>query len=213
MIRFIIVCSAATAIAFGSGSAWIYGKSVLGQILMELAWQKSLASETIEKAWPWADTWPVAKLVVEKTGSSLIVLEGVSGEALAFGPGRISETSASATAGTFAIGGHRDSHLAFLEHLNPGDGLLLQTLDGSITRFEVDNHFVADSLSDTLTVSTELHALILITCFPFNALQTGGSKRYVVVAYPAKAESNRYTFAGNADSIGFTASYSEPVEL
>lgn len=185
MSKLIIICSAAMAITFGSSSMWLYSKSILGQVLLELAWQKTLITDDAVKAWPWADTWPVAKLKVDNTGASLIVLEGVSGEALAFGPGRIAGLSSTAEAGTYAIGGHRDSHLAFLEHINNGDTLSLQTRDGAESRFTVTEQFVADSATESMVVNEHLHALVLITCYPFNALQTGGDLRYVVVAHAA----------------------------
>lgn len=167
---------------------WLHVKANLGQLLLENAWQHTLQTQQVHKAWSWADTWPVAKLTVPSSGQSpsqsLIVLEGTSGEAMAFGPGRVSGLSRTARQGVFAIGGHRDSHLQFLEHIEIGTKLHLQTPDGAEQLFEVSESFVADSASDDLLIAKNQHALVLITCYPFNALQTGGSKRYVVIATP-----------------------------
>lgn len=176
-------CLALAAIT-GSGSLWLQFKSAVGQVLLDEAWARASVSGSAEKAWPWADTWPVARLELPDKGASLVVLEGVTGEAMAFGPGRIPQSSATALNGTFAIGGHRDSHLAFLEHIEHGDNFNLQTLDGASTQFEVVDRFVANSQTDPFLLPKELHALVLITCYPFNALQTGGPLRYVVVAVP-----------------------------
>lgn len=166
---------------------WIQAKAWLGQHLLNRAWQAALHTEEINKPWPWSDTWPVAQLHIPKLDETLIVLEGVSGEAMAFGPGRISELSNSAKSGVFAVGGHRDSHLQFAQHLKAGDSLRLNTVDQAITTYQVTKTFVADSSANQLQVDSQQHALVLITCFPFNATQTGGDLRFVVVAEAVSA--------------------------
>jgi len=162
----------------------MHSKSILGQILLERAWQQAVTTGDTTKAWPWADTWPVAKLQIQSTGRSLVILEGVSGEAMAFGPGRIIGSSSSAASGTYVVGGHRDSHLAFLEHINNDDLLELQTIDGESMLYKVVQQTVANQDEASLTVNPEVHGLILITCYPFNAFQTGGPLRYIVMAEP-----------------------------
>lgn len=181
-----IICFVAItlAVVFGTSSLWMKAKSVAGQAMLEHAWQRSVGTGVKAKAWPWADTWPVAKLKVRNGGPSLVVLQGVSGEAMAFGPGLVSTSSATAAKGTMVIGGHRDSHLAFMKNLNTNDVLQVTSLDGHSQDYQVTDLFVANSDQQSLTVQHETHALVLITCYPFNALQTGGPLRYVVVATP-----------------------------
>ncbi len=180
------VCSLAIALAviFGAGSFWMKAKSVVGQVMLEHAWQRSLGTGLKTKAWPWVDTWPVAKLSVRNGGPSLVVLAGISGEAMAFGPGLVTASSATAAEGTMVIGGHRDSHLAFMKDLNTNDVVEVTTVDGHSQDYLVSNLYVADSEQESLMVRTDSHALVLVTCYPFNALQTGGPLRYVVVATP-----------------------------
>ena len=74
----------------GSG-AWIYVKARLAQVLLQRAWAGTLAVQYQYdvKPWPWADTWPVARLVVPSLGIDQIVIEGAHGRTLAFGPGRV----------------------------------------------------------------------------------------------------------------------------
>lgn len=181
-----LIAAICFTVAIGSGTAafWIHIKSVIGQVLLAQAWQNTVATGGIKRAWPWADTWPVAQLVLPDSNQSLIVLEGVSGEAMAFGPGRVPESSATAAAGTYVIGGHRDSHLKFLQHVGIGDSLALQTADGAKTDYKVSEWFIANAESGPLNLPKDLHALVLITCYPFHALQTGGPLRYVVIAVP-----------------------------
>ena len=76
----------------GEGS-WIYAKARLAQVLLRRAWSRTLAGERDVRPWPWADTWPVAKLTVPSMHIDLIVLNGAYGRTLAFGPG-YSESSA-----------------------------------------------------------------------------------------------------------------------
>ena len=155
MNRIIFLCSTAIALCSFSGSLWLHSKSILGQFLLERAWQQALTTGHQSKAWPWADTWPVAKLRWQDADLSLVVLEGVSGEAMAFGPGRISASSNTAASGTFAIGGHRDSHLAFLEHVESDDILDLQSIDGQRTSYKVVDAFVADSIFESCLESND----------------------------------------------------------
>src|SRR5215831_17387222 len=101
--------------------AWIQAKAVLAQVLIARAWSRTLAGETQVRPWPWADTWPVAHLSVPRLGIDRYVLEGADGSAMAFGPGHAGGTARPGTAGNSVIGGHRDTHLAFLREVKPGD--------------------------------------------------------------------------------------------
>ena len=47
----------------GEGS-WLYVKAGLAQYLLQRAWSRTTAGETAAKPWPWADTYPVARLTV-----------------------------------------------------------------------------------------------------------------------------------------------------
>src|SRR5207248_2826247 len=76
------------AALFGHG-AYIYAKAGLAQVLLRRAWERTLAGERDVKPWPWADTWPVARLTIPKAGTDSIVLAGASGRTLAFGPGHL----------------------------------------------------------------------------------------------------------------------------
>ena len=61
----------ATVLAVG---LWIPFKALVAQELLELAWAESQARQQETRPWPWADTWPVARLMVPETGQSLICL-------------------------------------------------------------------------------------------------------------------------------------------
>jgi sortase A len=83
-----------------SQGLWIHAKALLAQVLLERAFAQTLASGQDVKPWSWADTWPVARLEFPRLGRTTIVLNGSSGQALAFGPGHVEGTPAPGERGT-----------------------------------------------------------------------------------------------------------------
>jgi len=166
---------------FGEG-AYIHLKAQVAQVLLERAWQRTLAGETAVKPWPWADTWPVARLIVPAQRADLLVLSGASGRSIAFGPGHVDGTPMPGAAGNSVIGGHRDTHLAFLRHVKRGDTLSVERADGKRTDYRVTELDVLDKRETWVTRNEGPSRLTLITCWPFDALRAGGPQRYVVIA-------------------------------
>ena len=80
--------------------AFIYGKAWLAQLLLEDAWRRTeVGASGPVRPWPWADTWPVARLEVPRLGIDEIVLAGGSGRTLAFAPGHVDGTAAPGSRG------------------------------------------------------------------------------------------------------------------
>jgi sortase A len=173
--------AAAGAFELGHG-AWIYLKAQLAQVLIGRAWQRGLAGEAMPKPWPWADTFPVARLEAPAQEVTLYVLSGSSGRTLAFGPGHEAGTPAPGAPGNSVIGGHRDTHLAFLQHLKRGDLLRIQRPDGGWADYRVSDLDVLDRRETWVLRNDGRTRLTLITCWPFDALVAGGPERYVVIA-------------------------------
>lgn len=170
------------SIASGTQAGWIYGKAVVAQVLLENAWRKSLIDNQPHKPWSWADIHTVARLDIVDTNKSFIVLSDASGEAMAFGPGLVGGDTLKAKQNTIAIGGHRDTHLSFLEHLPVGAHINMQNAEGVFLRYELVDKTVVDSRSQSIKISRKYPGLVLITCYPFNARQTGGPYRLVAKA-------------------------------
>ena len=164
----------------GSG-AYIHAKAWLAQRLIASAWTRTLEGERKVKPWPWADTWPIARLRVIGTDVDLYVLADASGRSLAFGPGHLSGTAALGEGNT-VIAGHRDTHFAFLRDLRPGDELTIQDADGKDRHFQVDETHVFDSRSESLQFGGTAATVTLLTCYPFGAIAPGGPLRYAAVA-------------------------------
>ena len=162
--------------------AYIPAKAWLAQELMQRAWQRTSNGDDRKVPWPWADTWPVAKLIARSGDVDLIVLAGGSGRTLAFGPGHLSASVLPGETGNAVIAGHRDTHFNFLRYLKPGETILVENADGRRHVFQVVGMDVVDSSRGSLVLDTETPMLSLVTCYPFNAADAGGPLRFVVTA-------------------------------
>lgn len=160
-------------------------KAMVAQHLLQRAWSETVAEGFPVKPWPWADTWPVARLQVERLQVDCIILEGDSGEVLAFGPGHLSQSAKPAAAGNCALVGHRDTNFSFLEDIEKGDILVLQNKEGEKRSYQVVSTFVKD-YRELLLEETVTPWLTLITCYPFRSVNPGGDKRFVVFAKEMK---------------------------
>lgn len=164
------------------GGLYIHLKAQLAQVLLSRAWAATLAGGTQERPWAWADTWPVARLSVPALGIDEIVLAGDSGRTLAFGPGHMSSTPLPGRLGHSILGGHRDTHFAFLQGLQPGMTVTVQRQDGGWQDYLVTGSQVMDYRQARLAPAEGRTALSLVTCYPFDAVIPGGPLRYVVSA-------------------------------
>ena len=163
----------------------IQAKAWLAPRLIERAWNQTLdRGGRPVRPWPWADTWPVARLRAPGHGVDRLVLAGDRGNALAFGPGHALASAPLGSRGVAVIGGHRDTHFAFLEQLHGDDALQLQLPDGRWRKYHVAGSRIANAERETIALSQGREQLLLVTCYPFDALRPGGPLRYVVAAYP-----------------------------
>jgi sortase A len=162
--------------------AYIPAKAWLAQELMQRAWTRTGSGENRATPWPWADTWPVARITARSGEVDLIVLAGASGRTLAFGPGHMSASVMPGEIGNSVIAGHRDTHFQFLKDVQPGELLKVESSTGLRHLYKVVGVDIVDSRNGSLTLDTEAAMLSLVTCYPFDARESGGPLRYVVTA-------------------------------
>lgn len=162
--------------------AYIPAKAWLAQELMQRAWLRVTAGEDRAAPWPWADTWPIARLTVKSRDVDLIVLAGGSGRTLAFGPGHLGASALPGDVGNSVIAGHRDTHFAFLREIETDELIGVESFDGVRHLYKVTGTYIVDSRKGSLQLDTNLSVLTLVTCYPFDALEAGGPLRYVVTA-------------------------------
>lgn len=170
----------------GAGSlgeaARLHAKAWLGQQLIARAWQRLQRGEEAPRPWPWADTWPVARLEVPAHGVDLFVLAGGTGHTLAWGPGHLAGTAPVGAPGNAVVAGHRDTHFAFLRDLRVGDEIRSQDAVGRWRVYRVAQSFVTNERDASVLAESAAPRLTLVTCWPFDALLPGGPGRFVVVA-------------------------------
>ena len=167
-------------ILFGDG-VYIHAKAWLAQVLLERGFERSIATGQPVKPWSWADTWPVARIEVKRIDASAIVLEGTSGQALAFGPGHIQQTVDAGERGTSVYAAHRDTHFRFLRDVVIGDVIDVTRSDGKRFRYRVDSSTIVRFDASGIDPTARDFELVLATCWPFDAV-TSGPERYLLHA-------------------------------
>lgn len=165
-------------------STYLLAKARFAQYLIADAWQATLKDGQQHKPWDWADTHPVAKLSFPALAETSYVLEGANGRNMAFGPARSISAGMPGEHLSTVISAHNDSHFSFLERVQLNDLVEIETTSGHFT-YQVINLQVVDSSRQQVTIKQQ-DELILTTCYPFNALQTGGTMRYQLTTHRVK---------------------------
>ncbi len=163
-------------------SVYIHAKAVLAQVLIKAAWVRAQEGAVDPRPWPWADTHPVARLRVPALDIDLAVLANASGRTMAFGPTHMDRTPLPGEQGVSVLVGHRDTHFNFLKNMARGDTFDIETKQGRVRHFRlVDSRIMHKDELRTPAVKG-LPYVMLVTCYPFDAVIPGGPLRYVVLA-------------------------------
>jgi sortase A len=80
------------------------------------------------------------------------------------------------------ISGHRDTHFKILHDTKIGDLIDVVTTQGEAVNYQVNTIEVVDSRVATINTEQPGQTLVLVTCYPFDAIVAGGPLRYVVTA-------------------------------
>lgn len=174
--RLLLAALCLSGLALMLRGAMIPAKAWAAQILLDRAFERSLATRRTVKPWPWADTAPIARVSVPRLGISEVVLSGGSGQAMAFGP-----TLLLGGPGVAIMAAHRDTHFAFLEHVRVGDEVDVRTIAGRTLRYRVARAQIVRWDGFAYPSSPARPLLALTTCYPFGATQRG-PLRYVLWA-------------------------------
>jgi len=171
----------AVGVYFIGNAAYIQGKAVLAQVLLDRAWETTLATGKPTKAWSWADTWPVARISFPTLHETAIVLQEGGGEAMAFGPAHVAASPKPGATGVSVIGGHRDTHFNFIKNLKVGDEIVIETPERTTVRYRMTGSAIVHAGASGLATKAKAQRLALVTCYPFDAVGRG-PLRYVVFA-------------------------------
>lgn len=159
----------------------MFAKAALAQVLLERAFIEARAGGGAVRPWYYADMWPVARVSVPRLAAQAIVLNGDSGQALAFGPGHVGATALPGDAGLSVVAAHRDTHFAFLRDVKSGDRVEVERTDGRHFTFVVRDMNVVRFDATGLDPLRPGVWLALTTCWPFDA-KVSGPLRLVVEA-------------------------------
>lgn len=183
------------AMALLAGAVWYLGhagylhaKAWVAQQLIARAWAHPAGPV---RPWTWADMHPVARLSVPRLQNTLYVLSDATDRSLAFGPG-VWQGTIDATGATLVIAGHRDTHFALLRNILQGDAVTLTAPRGSPRNYHVKETRIVDTRHQALAIEPAAGELILVTCYPFDAIDPGGPLRYVVIAEPVRSTTLEY---------------------
>ena len=155
-------------------------KAIIGQHYLEVAWKESLRANKLSKPWRSADFYMIGELTVPKLKISRVILNSASGEAMAWGIGRVNNAQTLSKGGPIILAGHRDSHMQFMSKLNVGDKLEVMMSDGLGKTYIISKTEV--SKKPELSLSPTSHnkeSLILTTCWPFDVMQSN-DERYII---------------------------------
>jgi sortase A len=182
--------------AFVANGLWIKGKAVVAQVLLDQAFLAS--AEGPVKPWPWADITPMGKLTAPGLTESSIIINGTSGEAMAFGPGHLYGTPMPGETGTSVLAGHRDTHFAWIKNLKPDDEVQIERTNGTTISYKVRRAWIARFDAPGIDANSPEKLLALTTCWPFEA-KTRGDMRYVVEAVQVEIRPHDESKAHGAD--------------
>lgn len=170
-------------------SSWIVLKAEFAGYLVSHAWEQALADGAAQaqsyKPWPWADTWPVARLSIPVIALDQTVLAGQSGQALAFAPGMVHVESGTTDGELRVISAHRDTHFSRLDQLNAGDAVYLQQPGGGYLHYRIEEKKVINARGSRWVAPDSGSYLVLATCYPVDGYAPDPKQRLLVIAKQA----------------------------
>jgi LPXTG-site transpeptidase (sortase) family protein len=111
------------------------------------------------------------KVPVYQTASDLVMDRGA---------GIIDGMSYPHEPGNIGISGHRDGYFRVLKDVQPGDPIILQTLEGT-KRFRIEDTNIVEISDKRLLQDTREQTVTLVTCYPFYFVGHA-PKRFIVTA-------------------------------
>jgi sortase A len=184
-------------------AGYLHAKAQLAKVLIHRAWDQSLQSGKPHAPWPWADTYPVARLRIPRLGYDEFVLEGATPRTLAFGPARLLSGAGFGESGNLVLAGHRTSWFRPLESIAPDDVVQLEWFDPQRqlhhSTYAVTMTRVVEPQDVFLLAPTPEEALTLITCYPFGR-SPRSPQRFIVRAMPVENTMGKQVSASSAAS-------------
>lgn len=177
MIRFLMIVG---MIALAGLGIWQLGKAGLlaakafaAPILIEQAFAQSEADGKPVLPWPWSDSYPVAQMAFPKLGIKRFILSQSNMRNLAFGP------TLQQVGPHEVLFAHRDTHFSFLKEVRLNDRFNLRYSGQEPITWRVAKLEVIDKNDFFIPHNIATKLLILVTCYPFDAVTENSDQRYV----------------------------------
>lgn len=171
-----------TAWQFSQGNI-VYAQAWLAQGLLHTAWIRTQASGRQVKPWPWAKTWPLARLSVPRLNLEQIVLSHAGDDMSSFALRHAQSSVLPGEVGNSVLNVHRDTYFGFLRALKPGDMLVLESLRNGRWHYQISAIYIVYKTDTSLIEPSLNRRLTLISCYPCTV---DDGRRYVVVAEEVK---------------------------
>ncbi len=148
--------------------------------LLHTAWIRTQSSGRQVEPWPWAGTWPLARLFVPHLGLERIILSNTNDGMSAFALGHSKTSVLPGEFGNSVLNiAHRNTLFNFLKILKLGDTLVLESLHSGRWHYQVSAIYIVGKTETNLVEPSLNRRLTLISCYPCSDKDT---QRYVVVA-------------------------------
>ena len=187
MARFVAALLLLAGAVLTGRAGYMHAKAQLAKVLIHRAWEENVQSGKPTAPWPWADTYPVARLRIPRLGYDEFVLEGATPRTMAFGPARLLSGAGFGESGNLVLAGHRTSWFRPLESIAPDDIIEIEWLDRKHrvhdSRYTVAAIRVTDPQDVSFLTPTPDEVLTLITCYPFGR-SPRSPQRFIVRATP-----------------------------
>jgi sortase A len=188
LLRCFVALTLVAGVCLTGRALYLHAKAELAGILIRRAWHITECSGEAHPPWPWADTYPIARLRIPRLGYDEIVLEGATPRTLAFGPARLLSGAALGEPGNLELAGHRNSWFEPLEVVALGDTIEVEWYDSRRAELRTRTYLVKDirvvapeDVSQLAPTSDD--TLTLVTCYPFGR-SPRSPQRYIVRALP-----------------------------
>jgi len=156
----------------------------LTENLLQTAWIRTQATGHEVKPWPWAETWPLARLLVPHLHIDQIILARASQGIFPFAMGHLDSSVLPGEVGNSNISVHRDTYFSFFQSLKPGDSLILESFRSGRWRYEVSGVYIVSKTDTRFLEPSSIRRLTLVSCYPCNGVDD--LLRYVVIADEAE---------------------------
>ena len=149
--------------------------------LLYTAWVRTQSSGEHIKPWPWAKTWPLARLSIPDLGVEHIVVAHASEKSVEFTLGHLESSVPPGEVGNSGLLVRREGYYEFLKSLKPNDLLELESLHSGKWLYRVSAVYVVPKTNTQILASSSNRRLTLISCYPCNS-EKESYFRYVIVA-------------------------------